>query len=180
MASVDFAYFTDADMPQANTRLTHLFKSKTNQPFFFFLNSLFPLLLTSVGFCFCFFAVLFSSTGTPAFLPLYVWMYVCIYMCIYFTNISRVCLCVMIVYREASVLLSQLQVAAGFRFALIVWNPPPPLVLKLHVLLSLLCVHQLQPQSFIHFHTTINFTPWKSYFTKCWVSRRSVFLSVLL
>lgn len=105
MASVDYTYFTDADMPQENMKDWHTcLKAKTNQPFFFKNKK-------KTKHCFLCYSHMFVSVCF-VFLhqhtSLFVWrtcpflLYECmfVFICAYTLQIYHVC--VAIVYREGS------------------------------------------------------------------------------
>lgn len=152
MASVDYTYFTDADMPQKNMKDWHTCL-KAKQISLFFLLFFYLLLLTlSV----CLFVSVCSSTSlfvwrTWSLPP--IWMYVCIYVHILYKYIMRLCYgCLQkrVLSLTCSLTVSlSLRVADSFSFALI--SVKPLLLLNLHVALR-----PLQDPSICH--TTINFT----------------------
>lgn len=140
MASVDYTYFTDADMPQENMKDWHtclkakqisLLKKKKNC----FL--CYSHLFVSVGLVFC-----FPPPRTCPFL-LYECMFV--FICAYTLQIHHVC--VMIVYREG--FCSSLTGKYAPPPSLLLFNPHVPLRLLLYIRFS----HD--PPTC---HTTINFT----------------------
>lgn len=105
MASVDYTILRRCRYAtEEYERLTHLFKSKTHQPFLKTKKQN-TMLLTHCQFCL--FAVLFSSNSLLAWracpIPP-IWMCVCIYMCIFFTNIYHVSASVLWAFTEEGLL----------------------------------------------------------------------------
>lgn len=152
MASVDFTYFTDAEMPQENMKDWHTcLKAKQIS---LFLKLLFPLLLAHFCFCSCFSSSLHQHTS------LFVWrtcpspyMNVCLYL--YVHILYKYIKSVLCLQRRVLSLTCPLNGKTVLRFDLIVWSPG----------FSSTCTFRLSSYTSvsvtIHLlcHTTINYSP---------------------